>query len=299
MQIVDAPEGSGGTGASLGVLFDAEAPVVRQPDGSYRVGIDEGVCLLTPVADEPGAIGAVVVPPGVAEGLLRLIDGEGHSAPVAPGRHGTSRVLVDGVGRHCTTAAGHLRGLGVGTVLDGAYAAEAAELALLEPDDRGVDAVLLLGVGPADPDRGLLWQRHGIPHLAVDLRADRAVVGPLVVPGRSSCLNCHELSRADRDRSWPLAAAQQRGLAGGRSTSARTRPAIALLATALAAVLIVEALDGDLSMAGVSTEFNPTIPELVHRHWPRHPRCPCIGAAGGCVGAVGGRAGAEPHPGTA
>ena len=43
---------------------------------------------------------------------------------------------------------------------------------------------------------------------AVVAGADRAVVGPLVVPGRSACLRCLELHRTDRDPGWPGVAAQ-------------------------------------------------------------------------------------------
>ena len=37
---------------------------------------------------------------------------------------------------------------------------------------------------------------------------DAAWVGPLVVPGRTSCLRCADLSRRDADPHWPLVLAQ-------------------------------------------------------------------------------------------
>ena len=49
------------------------------------------------------------------------------------------------------------------------------------------------------------------------------VVGPLVLPGRSSCQRCHDLHRADRDPAWPSIAAQLTGDSApahrGRATS--------------------------------------------------------------------------------
>ena len=56
----------------------------------------------------------------------------------------------------------------------------------------------------ADPDAMAL----DIPHLAVAVTGTRAVIGPLVIPGRTSCLRCRELHLADADETWPRAAVQ-------------------------------------------------------------------------------------------
>lgn len=304
--------------ASLGLGL----PVIARADGSYRVGLDDGACIVSlrprrnigdgiviahtqdefsrtrgprhdatattgtlgPQPEWPdtsslgpsrvGSFGAADAGPGLPPPprSLELRDSLGDHPRQAPHIH--ARVLVDGGTHDTATMSTHLRMLGVGRVLDGAYAAEAAELALEDPGAPGVDAVLLLGAGPTDPDRGIGWRRRGIPHLGVDLRADQAIVGPLVVPGVSSCLSCHELSRVDRDPTWPLLAARQRGPGVGVSSTPRSSPTVVLLASALAAVILVEALDGDVSMAGVSTEVSTAL-GLIHRHWPRHPRCAC------------------------
>ena len=47
-----------------------------------------------------------------------------------------------------------------------------------------------------------------LPHLHVGVLGDRAVVGPLVVPGLTSCLRCAHLHRRDADAAWPLLAVQ-------------------------------------------------------------------------------------------
>ena len=47
-----------------------------------------------------------------------------------------------------------------------------------------------------------------LPHLHVAARASTAVVGPLVDPGRTSCLRCAHLHRRDADPAWPLLAVQ-------------------------------------------------------------------------------------------
>ena len=65
----------------------------------------------------------------------------------------------------------------------------------------------------------MLTGRHG-PELAAGLLADEVphltatageaigIVGPLVIPGRSACLHCLDLARAERDPAWPLVLAQ-------------------------------------------------------------------------------------------
>ena len=52
-------------------------------------------------------------------------------------------------------------------------------------------------------------------HLFAVVRPSVGVVGPLVLPGRSSCARCHDLHRRDRDAAWPTVAAQLRALPGG------------------------------------------------------------------------------------
>lgn len=63
--------------------------------------------------------------------------------------------------------------------------------------------VILAGDGPASPDVTRRLVSEGQPHLAVSAGEVRGVVGPLVLPGRTSCLNCHDLHRRDADAGWP------------------------------------------------------------------------------------------------
>jgi hypothetical protein len=43
---------------------------------------------------------------------------------------------------------------------------------------------------------------QGIAHLVIDTRISEVSVGPLVIPGKSSCLNCAEIAITNVDRSW-------------------------------------------------------------------------------------------------
>lgn len=264
--------------ATLRACLGPGVPVLRQDDGSIRIGFDDDARVVQfgpPPSVQP--TGAETAERASADTIVQHLL-TGADAPARRASDAT-RVLVDGLGRQAEATARHLRALGVARVLDGAYVAEAVETAALSGTPTHLDAVVLLGSGPIDPDRAHLWRRRGIPHVPLDLRADRAVVGPLVIPGRSSCLGCHEFARIDRDRSWALNATRQRGLTTGRRADEHARPTVALLATALAATLVIAVLEGDTSMAGVSTELTQNIPELVHRFWPRHPRCACASAA--------------------
>jgi hypothetical protein len=72
-----------------------------------------------------------------------------------------------------------------------------------------------------------------VPHLAARAREGVGIVGPFVVPGRSSCLGCADLVRAELDPCWPTVAAQ---LAG------RSQPADLACAQATAALAVEQAL---------------------------------------------------------
>jgi bacteriocin biosynthesis cyclodehydratase domain-containing protein len=115
-----------------------------------------------------------------------------------------------------------------------------------------------------------------VPHLAVSASEAIGVVGPLVLPGRSACLRCLDLTRAERDPAWPLILAQLSAQAGADPPGCDT-----VLATMVAAQAVAQALafiDQDGQAAAVT---NGTL-ELVlpgwqwrRRTWPPHPRCEC------------------------
>jgi bacteriocin biosynthesis cyclodehydratase domain-containing protein len=115
-----------------------------------------------------------------------------------------------------------------------------------------------------------------VPHLAVSATEAIGVVGPLVLPGRSACLRCLDLTRAERDPAWPLILAQLSAQAGADPPGCDT-----VLATTVAAQAVAQALafiDEDGQAPAVT---NGTL-ELVlpgwqwrRRSWQPHPRCGC------------------------
>ncbi len=54
-----------------------------------------------------------------------------------------------------------------------------------------------------DPASTDSFMNRQIPHLFVDVLASHAVVGPLVLPGISACLNCIEQKFLMSDQAWP------------------------------------------------------------------------------------------------
>lgn len=128
------------------------------------------------------------------------------------------------------------------------------------------------------------WHRRGlpdalartrIPHLSAAASEAIGVVGPLVLPGRTACLRCLDLTRAERDPAWPLILAQV-------TARAADPPACdSVLAAMVAAQATAHALAFIDRPAAQSAVTNGTL-ELVlpgwqwrRRTWTAHPRCGC------------------------
>jgi hypothetical protein len=120
-----------------------------------------------------------------------------------------------------------------------------------------------------------ILRRAGVPHLAAAASEAIGVVGPLVLPGRTACLRCLDLTRAERDPAWPLILAQLTG--GGADPPACDT----VLAAAVATQAAAHALAFVDRPASASAVTNGTL-ELVlpdwqwrRRSWAQHDRCGC------------------------
>jgi bacteriocin biosynthesis cyclodehydratase domain-containing protein len=187
--------------------------------------------------------------------------------------HATGRVTVDDVGtgyRHqdvgrdrrqaATAAIGRHRAPG-GRPPSGAITVHA-------------DVAVLADAAMHDPALVARLVSERVPHLAVQAREGKILVGPLVLPGRTGCLGCVGLHRGDRDPAWPRLAAQLTG-----------RPPVTALAGAAVAagmateqVLAVLAGAGEPATIGATLELDPLSGHLARRRRPPHHRCGC-GAA--------------------
>jgi bacteriocin biosynthesis cyclodehydratase domain-containing protein len=141
--------------------------------------------------------------------------------------------------------------------------------------NRTDSTVVLAPAGSVVPPEWLGRVRHR-PHLPVIVRETTAVIGPLVLPGRTPCLRCVELIRGDRDPVWPVLAAQLLGEAHG------VEPCDIALASAAASIVAMHVLAwldcGEAapppSVAGV-LELSLVDLRLRRRTVAAHPGCGC------------------------
>lgn len=152
----------------------------------------------------------------------------------------------------------------------------------LEEGDPGFGLVVLaprddVAVHAPDPAAAETLVSSGTPHLYAGAVEGTGVVGPLVLPGETSCAGCLQQDRTDRDPAWPRLAAQWRS--GRQRRVGACDLTLATTVAGLAAAHALTFLDGRVpSSAGARWEVS--LPAL---HWHArpvrpHPVCPC-GAA--------------------
>jgi bacteriocin biosynthesis cyclodehydratase domain-containing protein len=117
-----------------------------------------------------------------------------------------------------------------------------------------------------------------VAHLAVGIRDGVVVVGPLVRPGQTPCLNCLDLHRGDRDPAWPRIAAQL-GSGAGAAQAVATATALAGVGYAVAEVL--KHVDGDAPSTLATTVELIEPGRERRRRWTSHPRCGCVSSRHG------------------
>jgi bacteriocin biosynthesis cyclodehydratase domain-containing protein len=148
-----------------------------------------------------------------------------------------------------------------------------AQIRIGAAQQRRPDLAVLVGRPPLDLQAALA--ADGLPHLAVLASEAIGVVGPLVIPGRTSCLRCLDYIRAGRDPAWPLILAQI-------STRRPDPPACdAVLTASVAAQAAAQVLTAIDKTPTATATVNGTL-ELVlpdwrwrRRTWPPHPACAC------------------------
>jgi hypothetical protein len=141
----------------------------------------------------------------------------------------------------------------------------------VHPEGDAVALTVVVADGP-EPDRLVpdLLREAGAPHLLVRCWGDEAVVGPLVVPGTTSCVRCADLTRRDTDGRWPWLLEQL--------TRLRMEPAPSLLAWAAvtAAVQSLAFLGGGVAETlGHTLELGTDHHTMRLRAWTVHEECPC------------------------
>ncbi len=249
--------------------------------------------------DYPAALHRLVPVPGrrrlapeLATAALAHGDADGGARTLA--RRQAAWLRVHGAGSTGLYTAGLLTAAGIGRVTasgqvmppDGGAgpARLPAGLATGGHHDRPVpprpDLVVLAGPYPPGLPAALLSAR--IPHLAVSAGEAIGTVGPFVLPGRSACLRCLDLTRADRDPAWPLILAQA---AGREPDPPACDTTLATAVAALAAAQVLHFVDrATPADAVVNDTLDLVLPgwQWRRRSWPPHPGCSCVAGEADC-----------------
>ncbi len=142
--------------------------------------------------------------------------------------------------------------------------------------NEAVDLVILTSNGPIEEDVRELLHHDAQAHLVARCSGDQLVVGPLVLPGLTSCLGCADRHRLERDPAWTSLAVQ---LSAATKYPPPSDVALVSLAASVAALHVLAYLDGD-EPASLNGTVELELPDwrLRRRTWDRHPDCSCAAA---------------------
>lgn len=281
--------------ASALYALDPAMPVLLRPDGAVQVGWDPRRAVLV---RPPGGLAAAELATLLrsmwsptplselqrhardhgltdADGLRKLVAqlvGAGVVTECGQGRGRTASVRIHGRGPLSELLVQALR-------CSGARIAHSSQPhAAVSAND--VDLVVLSDYLVADPRLVRDLHSQGVAHLLVRVRDGIGLVGPLVIPGVTSCLGCADLHRRDRDAAWPAICAQLRetvGVADRATALATAALALSQVNRVIAAVRGYEAMadPGPPQTLNATLEFDLHAGAIVTRRWTKHPLCSC------------------------
>jgi bacteriocin biosynthesis cyclodehydratase domain-containing protein len=141
----------------------------------------------------------------------------------------------------------------------------------LAPIRRGRASFAVL-VGLSAPAALTALAHRRLAHLAVCVRDATVVVGPLVRPGLTPCLNCLDLHRADRDPAWRILAPQLHESPDMNHPVASTT---VLAGAAYAAEEVLTQIEGGTPRTLGATVEIAGPGDAIRRCWSQHPGCGC------------------------
>lgn len=271
-----------------GPMLHPRVAVLRRPSGAVQLGWDpERAVLLRPSA----------VPVDTVLAFLRLLDGlrsrpeilweaaqlgiEGAAASdllhdidaagalVWPQAHRTRvrDVHVHGRGPLADAVDAGIRRLGITPTRSREYRSGGTNSL------SRTDLVILTDALVPVPELVSMLLVRRVPHLQVRIRDGYGVIGPLVLPGGTSCLRCADLTRAELDADWPHLAAQLLGRSGYASPA--TVAATAALTLREVESIIEGATDNPPQTLDATLELNPDTRRIGRRRWEPHEACGC------------------------
>ncbi len=277
--------------------LDPAMPVLLRPDGVVQIGWDprRAVLVRPPGGLTAAALAGVLQTMRTSTDLDRLYRDAARHGPVDAAEFAAlvTALVTAGVARPGASArpgrSTAIRVHGKGPLTDrlveglggtGVRVSHSSQPHAVMRSER-TDLVVLSDYLVADPRVVRELHSGAVPHLQVRVRDGTGLVGPLVIPGVTSCLMCADLHRSDRDAAWPVLAAQLRDTVG-------VADHCTVLATAALALGQVRAVLSGVRAAGsrapapaapqtlsTTLEFDVGAGSIVTRRWPRHPRCPC------------------------
>ncbi len=186
------------------------ATLLRRSATHLQVGTSPGIV----IADRPGLVAMLRLLDGVRD-VDRLQEMVATDIPELDGSVVTvltellavgavvDASVVSDTGRRRAAAAIGLD-VGPGTSdLVGATRSALSSAGVTRLDATEPDLLIIASFGEAARsvyERSSLW---GVDHLPVVIDEDRVRIGPFVRPGRTPCVGCHDLHRADWDPAWP------------------------------------------------------------------------------------------------
>lgn len=279
-------------------LLNPSMPVLLRPDDTVQVGWDprRAVEVHPPAGLTSGALAALLrgmqsacSPDEVCGHARRLGVPDPSCASIVAELFGVltqAGVLTTGhpVGRTVTVrihGRGPLSDLLAGALkCSGTRITHSSQPHAVVTADR-TDLVVLADALIADPR--VLRDLHAaeVPHLPVRVRDGTGLVGPLVIPGVTSCLACADRHRRDRDAAWPAVAAQLRHTVGAADRATLMGTAALALNQVDRVVRALRCADDPLGIPDppmtldTTLEFDVGSGSVLARRWSRHPGCPC------------------------
>ncbi|MGW4330197.1 hypothetical protein ACWEKR_30445 [Nocardia sp. NPDC004573] len=256
---------------------DPETAVVLDPEGMDAETVVTFLRLLDGLRTKPQIIwraGECGIEAERAVALLTLVDEAGLLDHPEDRTAHVRAVRVHGLGPLSDAVSAGLRALGVRPSRSRDYPSGTAAVR-----SWGADLVVLADTLMPDPRLVSDLVLHRIPHLPLRIRDNKGVIGPLVLPGVTSCLRCADLIRAQNDAEWPHLAAQLLGRVGHASPAG-------IAATTAVALSELEAII-DCSPRRAPATLDATLEldldshVLDRRGWDRHPACACVHVSAG------------------
>ncbi|WP_296630761.1 hypothetical protein [Rhodoluna sp.] len=172
--------------------------------------------------------------------------------------------------------AGRTRGDALHAILDASPNQTKISHETTEKQVAKLDFAVLIANQALPTKRYEQLMKHSVPHLAITFDSQGAWVSPTIVPGKTACLKCLDLSKTEADEKWPALASQL-----ATSTKRFDDTASQLFAAGLALQKTLTQLDrvGGFELTQEETtgyRLANSTGEVSEFQWPANKACDCF-----------------------